>query len=104
MFGSEHNDCFISPNGQTLTNHAAGVNGGITNGNPMYFKIAVKPTSSISAVQHTMNMKTGEMIDLVIEGRHDTCIALRMPPVIEAGTAIVMADLMMMEQRVKRFV
>jgi len=102
MRGSEHNDLFISPEGKTLTNHAGGINGGITNGNDIVFRVAVKPTSSIPLSQNTINIKTGKMSDLKIEGRHDLCIALRVPVVLEATAAIVIADLMMAEQRIKR--
>jgi len=93
MRGSQHNDNFISVDGKTETNHAGGINGGITNGNPVVFRVAVKPTSSIAKPQRTMNMRTGEMTALEIPGRHDSCIALRMPPVLEAATAIALADL-----------
>lgn len=102
MKGSEHNDKFINTSGKTNTNYAGGINGGISNGNDLIFRVAVKPTSSIHAAQHTMNMKTGEMIDLNVEGRHDTCIALRVPVVVEAATAIALADLALQAQAVKR--
>jgi chorismate synthase len=102
MRGSEHNDSLISTEGKTGTNHAGGINGGITNGNNVIFRVAVKPTSSIHLVQNTINIKTGEMTALKIEGRHDLCIALRVPVVLEAAAAIVIADLMMAEQRIKR--
>jgi len=102
MKGSEHNDMFISPEGKTETNHAGGINGGISNGNNIVFRVAVKPTSSISLPQNTMNIKTGKMTELKIEGRHDLCIALRVPVILEAVTAIVLADLMLGEQRIKR--
>jgi len=102
MKGSEHNDNIIDLEGTTETNNAGGVNGGITNGNDMIFRVVVKPTSSTSQSQRTMNMKTGEMTDLVIEGRHDTCIALRVPVVVEAAAAIVMADFMLFEQQAGR--
>ena len=93
MFGSEHNDSLLSVEGKTRTNHAGGINGGITNGNPIVFRVAVKPASSIARPQETMNICTGEMTILEIQGRHDACIALRMPPVLEAATAIALADL-----------
>jgi chorismate synthase len=93
MHGSEHNDAFISADGKTETNHAGGINGGITNGNPVVFRVAVKPTSSIAKPQQTMNVRTGEMTILETPGRHDTCITLRMSPVLEAATAIALADL-----------
>jgi len=102
MTGSEHNDLIVDANGKTGTNHAGGINGGITNGNPLVFRVAIKPTSSISLPQHTMNMKTGKRSDLVIEGRHDTCIALRVPVAVECSTAVVLADLLLQEQKISR--
>jgi chorismate synthase len=102
MKGSEHNDLIISADGQTKTNHAAGINGGISNGNNLVFRVAVKPTSSIGLSQSTFNFGNNAIEELKVEGRHDACIALRIPPVIEAATAIVLADLMLMEQKVKR--
>lgn len=102
MKGSEHNDRIIDKNGKTATNHAGGINGGITNGNEVVFRVAVKPTSSTSQTQRTINVKTGKMVDLSVEGRHDTCIALRVPVVLEAAAAIAMADLMLLEQNIKR--
>ncbi len=92
MTGSEHNDEIIDPEGRTKTNHAGGINGGITNGNELYFKVAVKPTSSISLAQETINLKTRQTELLEIKGRHDACIALRVPVVLEAVTAIALAD------------
>lgn len=102
MRGSEHNDWLVSPNGTTATNHAGGINGGISNGNDLVFRVVVKPTSSTHQSQRTINIRTGELEDLVVEGRHDTCIALRVPVVIEAATAIVLADLMMQTGDIKR--
>ncbi len=102
MTGSHHNDKFISTTGKTGTNYAAGVNGGISNGNDLVFRVAIKPTSSIHVRQHTMNFKTGEMTDLEVEGRHDTCIALRIPVVIENATSIALADLLLQAQKVSR--
>ena len=93
MQGSDHNDPFISIAGKTATNHAGGINGGIANGNPVIFRVAVKPASSIAQPQETINIRTGRMATLEIQGRHDACIALRMPPVLEAATAIALADL-----------
>ena len=92
MKGSEHNDCFIDTDGHTATNGAGGINGGISNGNPIVFRIAVKPTSSISKIQKTANFITGEMEDFSIKGRHDACIALRCPVIVEAIAAIVLAQ------------
>lgn len=102
MRGSEHNDNFVDTDGTTETNHAGGINGGITNGNEIVFRVAVKPTSSIHSTQRTMNFTTGEMEELRIEGRHDTCIALRVPVVVEAAAAVVMADFMLLSQKISR--
>lgn len=92
MKGSEHNDCFIDTDGHTATNGAGGINGGISNGNPIVFRIAIKPTSSISKVQHTANFITGEIEEFSVKGRHDACIALRCPVIVEAIAAIVLAQ------------
>ncbi len=100
MFGSEHNDQLIDASGKTITNFAGGINGGITNGNPLIFRVAVKPTSSISKAQQTVNLSTGQKEELKVTGRHDVCIALRIPVVLEAVTAIVIADLMMLEHKI----
>jgi len=98
MRGSEHNDPFIDESGRTATNNAGGINGGITNGNEIVFRVAVKPTSSTGVEQKTFNFKKKKMQILKIEGRHDTCIALRMPVIIEAATAITIADLIMIDR------
>jgi chorismate synthase len=102
MTGSEHNDNIISTDGTTGTNYAGGINGGITNGNEICFRVAVKPTSSTHKVQRSINMATGRMEDLSIEGRHDTCIALRVPVVLEAAASMVMADFMLQAQQAGR--
>ncbi len=102
MRGSEHNDNFINGEGKTETNHAGGINGGITNGNEVVFRVVVKPTSSTHKTQRTMNFVSNEMQDLTIEGRHDTCIALRVPVVLEAATAIVIADMLIQAQQINR--
>ncbi len=93
MWGSQHNDPIIDINGKTAGNNSGGINGGITNGNPVIFRVAVKPTSSISAPQRTINLRSGNLEQLIIEGRHDTCFALRVPVVLEAVTAIAVANL-----------
>lgn len=95
MKGSEHNDWFVDKSGKTRTNHAGGINGGISNGNELVFRVAIKPTSSTSKTQQTLNFKTGEISDFTVKGRHDTCVALRAPVIVEAVTAIAFADLML---------
>ena len=96
MRGSEHNDP-IGPDGRPTKNGAGGVNGGITNGAPIKFRVAFKPTSSIRKAQQTFNFVTGEMDTLQVPGRHDVCFALRAPVVVEAMTAIVLADLVQLK-------
>lgn len=91
--GSEHNDLIADESGKTKTNNAGGVNGGISNGNELVFRVAVKPTASISVPQRTFNFEKKEADDLLIKGRHDACIALRVPVIVEAVTAMVLADL-----------
>lgn len=93
MTGSEHNDSIVDETGATATNHAGGINGGISNGNEMVFRIAVKPTSSTPKEQQTWNAASNSIAPFKVQGRHDLCIALRVPVVIEAVTAIVLADL-----------
>lgn len=102
MFGVDHNDAIEDQEGKTLTNHAGGIVGGITNGNELVFRIAIKPTSSTPKEQYTLNWETGEKESFSVKGRHDLCIALRVPPVLEAITAFVLADLMLREQKVSR--
>ncbi|MEO5890040.1 MAG: chorismate synthase [Ferruginibacter sp.] len=104
MFGSEHNDAIENMDGRTVTNHAGGIVGGITNNNELVFRIAIKPTSSTPKVQQTINVETREIEDFSVKGRHDLCIALRVPVVLEAVTAFVLADLMMLEQQIPRII
>ncbi len=104
MFGVDHNDPIIDGSGKTKTNHAGGVVGGYTNGNDLVFRIAVKPTSSTPKDQTTWNWETNEQENFSVKGRHDLCIALRVPVVLEAVTAIVLADLMLLEQHIPRII
>jgi chorismate synthase len=102
MFGVEHNDAIEDSGGRTRTNHAGGIVGGITNGNELVFRIAVKPTSSTPREQQTLNWETGRVEPFSVKGRHDLCIALRVPVVLEAITAITLADLLLLEQGIPR--
>jgi chorismate synthase len=102
MFGVDHNDAIEDRTGKTTTNHAGGVVGGITNSNELVFRIAIKPTSSTPKEQQTLNWETGNIESFSVKGRHDLCIALRVPVVLEAVTAMVLIDLMLLEQRIKR--
>lgn len=97
MFGSEHNDSIINMDGKTATNHAGGIVGGITNGNDLVFRIVIKPTSSTPKEQQTLNVESGNVEPFSVKGRHDLCVALRAPVIVEAMTAIVLADLLMIE-------
>ena len=94
--GSQANDAFFpGPDGlpRTSTNHNGGINGGITNGMPLVFRVVVKPTPSIAQEQDTVDMRTGEAAKLAVSGRHDPCILSRAVPVIEAATALAMSEL-----------
>ncbi len=102
MFGSQHNDSIQTMDGKTKTNHAGGVVGGISNGNELVFRLAVKPTSSTPKEQNSLNWDTEKTEDFSIKGRHDLCVALRAPVIVEAVTAIVLADFMLLEQKIKR--
>ena len=102
MHGSEHNDSIENSEGKTKTNHAGGIVGGISNGNELIFRIAVKPASSTPKAQESLNWETGSVESFSVEGRHDLCVALRATVIVEAATAIVLADCMMMEQKISR--
>jgi chorismate synthase len=102
MFGSNHNDAIVDGEGRTGTNHAGGVVGGITTGNELVYRVAIKPTSSTPKEQESLNWETGQVEKFSVKGRHDLCIALRVPPVLEAVTALVLADLMLLEQNYSR--
>lgn len=96
MQGSYHNDIFTLQNGEikTKTNNSGGILGGISNGMPIVFKVAFKPTASIKKEQDTVNFKTKTKCKIICSSRHDPCIAVRATPVIESVTAIALLDLM----------
>ncbi len=93
MRGSEFNDVIVNAEGKTKTNHNGGVNGGITNGNPLVFSVKFKPTSSIAKPQQTFNPETKQIETLTVKGKHDVCYALRAPVIVEAVAAIALVDL-----------
>ena len=94
MRGSQNNDtfCYADGNVHTRTNNAGGILGGITNGMPLVFQVAIKPTPSISLPQKTVNLATKEETVLHVHGRHDPCIAPRAVPVVEAAAALAIFD------------
>ena len=104
MFGSQHNDPIENMEGKTSTNHAGGVVGGISNGNELVYRIAIKPTASTPKEQNSLNWETGQMEDFSVKGRHDLCVALRAPVILEAATAVALADLYLLEQHSKRVI
>ncbi|MBA4347336.1 MAG: chorismate synthase, partial [Clostridiales bacterium] len=98
MHGSENNDPFrIDENGgvTTTTNHAGGILGGISTGQPIVLRVAMKPTPSITKAQQTVSLSKKENAELVVHGRHDPCIAHRAVPVVEAVTALVLLDFLL---------
>ncbi len=104
MFGSEHNDSILNQEGRTATNHAGGIAGGLTNGNDLLFRIAVKPAASTPKEQTSFNWDTNQMSTFSVKGRHDLCVALRAPVIVEAMTALVLADLMMREGKIPHII
>lgn len=104
LFGSQNNDRILNESGTTATNHSGGINGGITNGNELIFRIAIKPASSTPKEQESWNWETKMVEPFSIKGRHDLCVALRAPVIVEAMTAIVLADLLLLEQKISRIV
>lgn len=101
MYGSQHNDAIIDNTGKTATNHAGGIVGGITNGNQLVYRLAIKPTASTPKEQFSLNWETGEQETFSIKGRHDLCVALRAPVIVEAATAVALLDLMLLHQQIK---
>lgn len=100
MTGTEHNDVIINEAGQTATNHAGGVVGGISNGEKLICRLAFKPTSSTPKKQESWNWDKNKMEVFSIKGRHDLCVALRAPVIVEAMAAIVIADMMFLHQKI----
>lgn len=102
MLGSEHNDLFVWKENRigTETNYSGGIQGGITNGEDVYFRVAFKPVSTIRKMQHTLN-GDGDMVEFEARGRHDVCVVPRVVPVVEAMAAIVVFD-MLLEMRCLR--
>ena len=95
--GSQNNDPFYYDEGgqvKTRTNHAGGIQGGITNGMPLVFRAAFKPTASIAKEQDTVNLQTGENTKLVIHGRHDPCIVPRAAAAVEAAACVSVLELL----------
>ncbi|TFG18785.1 MAG: chorismate synthase, partial [Promethearchaeota archaeon] len=99
MKGSEHNDPWIVKDGkiQTTKNDAGGIIGGISTGMPIEFIVAVKPTATIGKPQKTVNIETMENVEIELSGRHDPCIVPRAVVVVEAMTAIVLLDYLLIE-------
>ncbi len=94
MRGTEANDPFTVQDGKvfTKTNHAGGVNGGITNGMPLVFEVTLRPTPSIALPQESVDLRTGEEVEIEIKGRHDPCVVHRAVPVIEAAAALAACE------------
>ncbi len=92
MRGSQANDPILDASGRTASNHAGGINGGLSNGNPIRFRLAARPTPSTPKPQQSVDLRSGERVVFENEGRHDVCFALRLPPVVEAAAAIALAD------------
>ena len=99
--GQDVRDEITSADGRLRCNYSGGVDGGITSGNPLVFRVAVKPAVSFGELK-TVDLETGKPARLQMEGRHDPCIALRVPVVLESVAALVLADLMLLEGRLPR--
>jgi len=102
MRGSDYNDPIVDREGHTSTNNTGGISGGITNGNEIVFRVAIRPTASIAKEQETVDLESGSRTKIQVMGRHDACIGLRAPVVVEAVAAMALADMMMIEGRIPR--
>ncbi|MFV0346791.1 MAG: chorismate synthase [Bacteroidales bacterium] len=100
MYGSQHNDTFVNRNGKiaTLTNNSGGVQGGISNGEDIFFNVAFKPIATLLKKQKSVN-SDGEEIEITPKGRHDACVLPRAVPIVEAMTALVLADAYLEQKR-----
>jgi chorismate synthase len=96
MRGSAHNDLY-NEDGSTKTNYSGGIQGGITNGMDIYFNVAFKPVATIMQSQETLN-NSGEIVDMQGKGRHDPCVVPRAVPIVEAMTALVLADFTLLQR------
>ena len=96
MKGSAHNDLF-NKDGTTKTNQSGGVQGGISNGMDIYFRVAFKPVATIMQNQETINSK-GDTIAMQGKGRHDPCVVSRAVPIVEAMAALVLADFKLLKR------
>lgn len=101
MKGSEYNDCIKNKDGETFTNNCGGINGGISNGNELVFRLFFHPTPSIAKPQMTYNFNSNKVEEFEIKGRHDVCFARRTPVIVEAMAAIVIADFKLIQESEK---
>ena len=100
MFSADHNDAILEQKGTTRTNHAGGVVGGISNGNELVCRLAIKPTASTPKGQNSLNWETGKLEDFAVRGRHDLCVALRAPVIVEAAVAVTLLDLFLISGKI----
>ena len=102
MLGSQHNDEFVAEKGSlhTKSNHSGGIQGGISNGEDIYFKVAFKPVATILSAQNTVN-ENGDNVVLKAKGRHDPCVVPRAVPIVEAMAALVILDHLLLNRTVK---
>ena len=103
MTGSENNDAFCIRDGEikTATNNCGGILGGITDGMPLVYRVALKPTPSISKKQRSVDLKEGRETDIIVSGRHDPCIVPRAVPCVEAATAVAVYDALLGQKKAR---